>query len=250
MFFLKLCANDYVTTPPTDQLFKNDKIELDVELEGETAPAGGTGSNVKYDIFADPEKENVVPNTNSQEAIFNDQKGKYEIIIDSDITNELDRSDLSDGNSANDKIYYIGISNNSSGYTDKEEESFMVKIDQNGDAWYSKDGNSWQKNPMVDVLEKNDSAGGNTNTGGSSGAGTVDPGNGGNSGNSNANNNTTTNKTNTTVTDGANNNSLIGGNNITSAKTGEVNTALIFGGFVAVLAAAAGVYVFIKRKRA
>ena len=53
-----------------------------------------------------------------------------------------------------------------------------------------------------------------------------------------------------TVTDGANNNSLTGGNNITSAKTGEVNTALIFGGFVAVLAAAAGVYVFIKRKRA
>ena len=241
-------VNDYVTTPPTDQLFKNDKIELDVELEGETAPAGGTGSNVKYDIFTDPEKENVVPNTNSQEAIFNDQKGKYEIIIDSDITNELDRSDLSDGNSANDKIYYIGISNNSSGYTDKEEESFMVKIDQNGDAWYSKDGNSWQKNPMVDVLEKNDPAGGNTNTGGT--PGTVDPGNGGNSGNSNANNNTTTNKTNTTVTDGANNNSLTGGNNITSAKTGEVNTALIFGGFVAVLAAAAGVYVFIKRKRA
>lgn len=242
-------VNDYVTTPPTDQLFKNDKIELDVELEGETAPAGGTGSNVKYDIFTDPEKENVVPNTNSQEAIFNDQKGKYEIIIDSDITNELDRSDLSDGNSANDKIYYIGISNNSSGYTDKEEESFMVKIDQNGDAWYSKDGNSWQKNPMVDVLEKNDPTGGNTNTGGTGGS-TTDPGNGGNSGNSNANNNTTTNKTNTTVTDGANNNSLTGGNNITSAKTGEVNTALIFGGFVAVLAAAAGVYVFIKRKRA
>jgi len=265
-------SGTYVTTPPTDTLIKNDDIQLKVELEGETTP--GTSSNVSYDIYTDSGLTNKVANTTSQEATHNGTN--YEIVIDSTVTNGLDRE----------TVYYIAISGNTSDYTDKETGSFMVKFNNSGNALYStNNGANWSADVPTDVLVKattnnppssepgsepssqptNPPAGDNGNGGnaGSGGApGIADPGTNNGGASNNAGNNTAGDNTNKGTADGANannsatdganaNNSAVTGSNaMNSAKTGEVQTVYIFAGFAALIAIAACVYVFIKRKRA
>ncbi len=246
----------WTTTIPTDKLIKNEEVQLNVKLEGDTS--GNTNSDVTYDIY-DATTGDKVTDTPIQ-ATDNDKNGTYEVIVDSTVTTEkLDR----------DKIYYIEVSENNSGYTDKSKDKYYVKFDKDGNAQYSTDKQVWQDAPLTDLLVKDTvkpsedpsdkpaedtnkpSTGGNDDTNKAPSTGGNDSNNGGANG-SGSGNAATDGAGANNATDGANanNSAATGSNSMDSAKTGEVQTVYIFAGFAAVIAIAAGVYVFIKRKRA
>lgn len=255
-------TGNFSTTVPTDKLIKNESVQLNVKLEGDTS--GNTNSNVSYDIYdANGNKITTTP----IQATDSNKDGIYEVVVDSSVTTEkLDRGD---------KGYYITISGNNSGYTDKSEDKYYVKFDNNGNAQYSTDKQIWVDEPLVDVLVKapaqedtnkpstdengntnnppaGDDNGGASNDGGNAGTnGSIDAGTSGGSGDSGAGNATGGAGANN-ATDGANanNSAVTGSNSMSSAKTGEVQTVYIFAGFAAVIALAAAVYLIIKRKRA
>ena len=324
-YYLDESTNIWVPDVPTDVLIKNGDVELKVELEGEETP--GSTSDVTYEIYEDEEGKKPVSNTKT-EATYNEEKDTYEIVIDSSITSNLDR----------DKEYYINISKNDSDYVDKEEGSFKVKFDSDGNTLYfDEESGSWTPNVPTDILIKGqgntpsdpsedpseedstsegtseedstseetseedstsegtseedstsegtseeDSTGEGTSeedstsegtseedsTGGKPSTGTSeqtpsDPGiSGGTSTGVTPNPNPSTPSSGSTNTpgtpnkgDGSNSTTTetsgeTTSTTVSSADTGEVNTIVIFAGFVAVIALAAGVYVFIKRKRA
>lgn len=256
------------TTVPTDKLIKNDELKLNVTLQGGTNTDANSG--VKYDIY--DSSDNKITTT-PVEAVKNNTTGKYEVTFDSDFTTEkLNR----------DEEYYIKISSQPNDYTDTSVDKYWVKLDSaTGDASYSEDtgaNKNWVPGPLEDELVKattppssepgsepssqptNPPAGDNGNGGnaGSGGApGIADPGTNNGGASNNAGNNTNKGtadgaNANNSATDGANanNSAVTGSNSMNSAKTGEVQTVYIFAGFAALIAIAAGVYVFIKRKRA
>lgn len=267
-------SGTYVTTPPTDKLIKNEGIQLNVTLEGDTST--GTDSNVKYNVY-DSTGNPVLDSTVS--ATKGSSDTTYKVVVDTAVTTDkLNRQP---------EVYYIAIDTNSSGYDDKvPNEKFWVKFDNNGNAQYSKDKQTWSDEPLEDILVKattnnpsssepgsepssqptNPPAGNNGNSGNNAGSGgapgIADPGTNNGGASNNAGNNTAGDNTNKGTADGANannsatdgananNSAVTGSNSMNSAKTGEVQTVYIFAGFAALIAIAAGVYVFIKRKRA
>ena len=267
------------TTPYTDKLIKNEGIQLNVTLEGDTST--GTDSNVKYNVY-DSTGNPVLDSSVS--ATKGSSDTTYKVVVDTAVTTDkLKRQP---------EVYYIAIDTNSSGYDDKvPNEKFWVKFDNNGNAKYSKDKQTWSDEPLEDILVKattnnppssepgsepssqptnppagdsgnngNNAAGGNAGSGGTPGI--ADPGTNNGGASNNAGNNTAGDNTNKGTADGANannsatdgananNSAVTGSNSMNSAKTGEVQTVYIFAGFAALIAIAAGVYVFIKRKRA
>ncbi|MBQ3517559.1 MAG: hypothetical protein IJA29_10090 [Lachnospiraceae bacterium] len=243
---------NYSTTVPTDLLIKNEEVQLNVKLEGDTS--GSTNSNVSYDIY-DATTGNKVTDTPIQ-ATDSNQDGIYEVIVDSNVTTDkLDRG----------HEYYIEVSGNNSGYTDQSKDKYYVRFDGNGNAQYSTDKQIWFDDPLTDLLVKApepsvEDPSESTPDGGSSAEGESDsdtnkkPSSGSsNSGSSNDGGNTATDGAGAdNATDGANanNSAVTGSNSMDSAKTGEVKMGYLFAGFAGVIALAAGVYVFIKRKRA
>ncbi|MBQ8247801.1 MAG: hypothetical protein IJZ42_11760 [Lachnospiraceae bacterium] len=259
-------TGNYESTPPTDKLIKNEGIELNVTLEGDTST--GTDSNVKYNVY-DSNGNPVLDSSVS--ATKGSSDTTYKVVVDTAVTTDkLNRQPAE---------YYIAIDTNGSGYDDKvPNEKFWVIFDNNGNAQYSTDKQTWSDTPLEDVLVKakdtsseptsqpanppagdSGSTGGTTNDGGngsnsgSAGSSTPETNNGGAS--NNASNNTAGDNTNKGTTDGASDanatdSALTGSNAMDSAKTGELKTIYIFAGFASVIAIAAGVYVFIKRKRA
>ena len=269
-------TSQYETTPPTDKLIKNEGIQLNVTLEGDTST--GTDSNVKYNVY-DSTGNPVLDSSVS--ATKGSSDTTYKVVVDTAVTTDkLNRQPAE---------YYIAIDTNGSGYDDKvPNEKFWVKFDNNGNAQYSTDKQTWSDTPLEDILVKakdtsseptsqpanppagdSGSTGGTTNDGGSTSGTPENGGNGSNSGSAgsstpetnnggasnNAGNNTAGDNTNKGTTDGASDanatdSALTGSNAMDSAKTGELKTIYIFAGFASVIAIAAGVYVFIKRKRA
>ena len=243
---------NYSTTVPTDLLIKNEEVQLNVKLEGDTS--GNVNSNVSYDIY-DATTGNKVTDTPIQ-ATDSNQDGIYEVIVDSNVTTDkLDRG----------HEYYIEVSGNGSGYTDQSKDKYYVKFDGNGNAQYSTDKQNWVDDPFTDLLVKApetsvEDPSESTPVGGSGAEGESDsdtnkkPSSGSsNSGSSNDGGNTATDGAGSdNATDGANanNSAVTGSNSMDSAKTGEVKMGYLFAGFAGVIALAAGVYVFIKRKRA
>ncbi len=213
-------TGSYTTTVPTDKLIKNEGLELDVVFKGDQPT--GTDSDVTYDVY---DKDGNKVTKEPIKATDTDGDKNYEVVVDSSFTTDkLDR----------DKIYYIGISDNKSNYTDESKDKYWVKFDGNGNVSYSKDGNTWQDTPMQDVLVKETS-------GSTSGTGNSGSNNSGSS-NSGSSNTGSTGSTNTgSVT-------TAGSNVVTSPKTGEDNTVFLFMGLAVVSAIAAGACAYRKRR--
>jgi len=132
---------NYSTTVPTDLLIKNEEVQLNVKLEGDTS--GSTNSNVSYDIY-DATTGNKVTD-NPIQATDSNQDGIYEVIVDSNVTTDkLDRG----------HEYYIEVSGNNSGYTDQSKDKYYVRFDGNGNAQYSTDKQIWFDDPLTDLLVK------------------------------------------------------------------------------------------------
>lgn len=141
----------YTTTEPTDKLFKNEGLALDVVFE-EIQP-DGTDSKVVYKVYDETGAE--VSNIPAVEATDNDNNDVYEVVVGSaDTTEYMERGEK----------YYIGMSGNESGYTDKSEDKYWVIFDNNGNATYSTDPNAssdkWEEGPLKDVLYKSATSGG------------------------------------------------------------------------------------------
>lgn len=267
-------------TIPTDNLIRNDELKLIVTLQGGTNT--DTNSGVKYDIY--DSNDNKI-NTTPVEAVKNNTTGKYEVTFDSDFTTDnMNRNEeyyIKISSQPNDYTdtsvdkYWVKL------------DTVTGDASYSGDTGANK---SWVAGPLEDELVKATTppssepsseptsqnppssesttppAGNGGNTTGGSGNGTPDnnggAANNGGSSNSGATNNTAGDNTNKGTADGANannsatdganasNSALTGSNALNSAKTGEVQTIYIFAGFAVLIAIAAGVYVFIKRKRA
>lgn len=137
-------AEGYTATPPTDKLIKNEGIALDVVFEG-TQPAGND-SKVTYDVY---KEDGTKVTTTPIEATDSNNDDTYEVAVDSKFTTDnMDRN----------TPYYIGITGNESGYTDKSKDQYWVKFDDNGNAKYSTDkdapADQWVDGPLKDVLAK------------------------------------------------------------------------------------------------
>ena len=137
-------SDKYVDTPPTDKLIKNEGLALDVVFEG-TQPEG-TDSKVTYDVY---KEDGTKVTTTPVEATDSNNDDTYEVAVDSKFTTDnMDRN----------TPYYIGITGNESGYTDKSKDQYWVKFDDNGNAKYSTDkdapADQWVDGPLKDVLAK------------------------------------------------------------------------------------------------
>ncbi len=266
-------SSSWTTDVPTDLLIKNDDVELKVELEGEDTP--GSTSNVTYEVYEDEDCTKPVADTKT-EATYNEEKGTYEIVIDSSVTSKFDR----------DKEYYISISKNDSDYVDKEEGTFRVKFDSDGNTLYfDEETGTWTADVPKDILIKASEEDKTTSesddkttsesddkTTSESDDKTTSEGDGNDKTSENSSDDpnksgiisgsdsiseivessegNTNNSGSVTKGDADSTTTGVSSDTVNSAKTGEVNTVILFVGFVAVIVVAAGVYVFIKKKRA
>ena len=218
---------------PTDKLIKNDGLKLEVEFKGET-PTDETGK-VTYDVY--DEDGNKVTTT-PVEATDGDNDGFYEVEVGSDFTTEkLDR----------DENYYIGISDNQSGYDDEKKDQYWVKFDEDGKVEYSTDKDTWQDEPLKDILVKEDAGTttppGDDSTGGNTGS---------NTGNNTGGNTSTGSNTSagSTATGGANATggaTVTGSVTATSPKTGEGNMIFVLAGLAVLSALAGSMYAYRRR---
>ncbi len=279
-------SDAWSTTVLTDKLIQNDELKLNVTLQGGTNTDANSG--VKYDIYDSSDNkitttpvEAVKNNTTGKYEVtfdsdFTTEKlnrdEEYYIKISSqpnDYTDtSVDKYWVKLDSATGDASYSEDTGANKNWVPDPLEDELVKTTtssepssqptnppasgENNGGSNTGGQGSSSSANDGGTSgnggSANNGGAtnnGGNNTAGGNTNKGTTDGANANNSATDGAN-------ANNSATDGANanNSALTGSNAMNSAKTGEVPTIYIFAGFAALIAIAAGVYVFIKRKRA
>ena len=124
------------TTPPA-----NEELIIYVKFNGPDGEPTGTNSGVKYQIYSDPQTSTIAQGVPEVEAVKDGNVWK--VVFDESMTEDLGRNTL----------YYVTISDNTSGYKDVNDTPLLFRFDNNGDVEYV--GTEGFSIPPTDLLIQN-----------------------------------------------------------------------------------------------
>jgi len=132
------------TTPYTDilRLVDNGTIEINAEFNGPNGdPTDAKAATVQYQVYLDAAASSAVANVN---ATIAKDGSEWKAVFDATDTKDL----------AQERVYYIAVSNNDSDYKDVEETVYPVIFDTNGVAHYGTSTTA-STTPYEDLLIRN-----------------------------------------------------------------------------------------------